>query len=66
MAVDDNLFNLIPLEVLLGDMYKLGIDKACDGQQAVSMVEQNFAKGCCTKRYELILMDLNMPVMDGY
>ena len=26
----------------------------------------NLNKKCCSVRYRLILMDLNMPVMDGY
>ncbi len=33
-------------------------DLACNGQEAVAL--------CAKKRYDLVLMDLQMPVMDGY
>ncbi len=30
------------------------------------MFISNFEKTCCEVRYKLVLMDLNMPVMDGF
>ena len=32
----------------------------------MALFEKNQAKTCCSTRYKLILMDLNMPIMDGY
>lgn len=44
----------------------ISVDKAMNGQEAVEMYKRNLNKICCSKRYKLILMDLNMPIMDGY
>ena len=66
LIVDDNIFNLIPLELILKEMFKLKVDKAMNGQEAVNAFSKNIVKKCCQTYYKLILMDLNMPVMDGY
>ncbi len=69
MIVDDNYFNLIPLELILRETFGLKTDKAQNGQDAVmKFAKHNIQeKPCgCGVRYRLVLMDLNMPVMDGY
>jgi CheY-like chemotaxis protein len=66
LIVDDNMFNLIPLELLLEEMFDISVDKAMNGQEAVSCFIKNLSKTCCDKKYKLIFMDLNMPIMDGY
>jgi CheY-like chemotaxis protein len=57
LVVEDNLTNQLVLLGLLEDYVK-EIDIAKNGKEAVEM----FEKG----KYDLILMDLQMPVMDGY
>jgi CheY-like chemotaxis protein len=47
-------------------MYEISVDKAIDGKEAVILFTKNLHKKCCNKRYKLVLMDLNMPIMDGY
>ena len=37
-----------------------------DGLEALVKFSKNLEKQCCNKFYRLVLMDLNMPVMDGY
>ena len=66
LIVDDNIFNLIPLEEMLLRNLGESVDKAMNGKEAVDMYITNLNKTCCSVRYELILMDLNMPIMDGY
>ncbi|MCI5142193.1 MAG: response regulator [Candidatus Electrothrix sp. ATG1] len=56
LLVDDNPFNLLVAEELM-KLAGLTVDTAEDGVEAVEMVR--------TKRYDLVLMDLNMPQMDG-
>ena len=58
LVVEDNAANRMFIKALLG---KLGLHvvMAHDGQQAVDFVTQGGAP-------DVVLMDLNMPVMDGY
>jgi CheY-like chemotaxis protein len=64
--VDDNMFNLIPLELILKEMFNITVDKAMNGREAVNLFSNNIQKKCCETRYKLVLMDLQMPIMDGY
>lgn len=58
LLVEDQKFNLLVLKMMLE---KLGITviPAKNGQEAVNICSEN-------KNIDLILMDLKMPVMDGY
>ena len=57
LVVDDNSTNLLLVEAQLK---KLGFDceLASDGAEALERLE--------SRRFDLVLMDCNMPVMDGY
>ena len=57
LLVEDNKTNQIVLISILEDS-KLIIDIANNGQEAVDMV--------ATNNYKLILMDLQMPILDGF
>ena len=59
LLVEDNKINQ---EIVLGILEHSGIniDIADNGQVAIDMYQKNISK------YELILMDLQMPIMDGY
>ena len=59
LIVDDDSFNLYSLEVLLKTL-KRKIDKAHNGREAVDKVLEN------PKMYTLIIMDCNMPILDGW
>lgn len=56
LIVDDVDFNIDLLIQILEDQYHLLVAK--DGAQAVALTEQN--------KPDLILMDIAMPIMDGY
>ncbi len=57
LIVDDNKINVIVLKKLLEDM-KMSVDVADNGKIAVNQLK--------TEKYQLVLMDIHMPVMDGY
>jgi len=57
LIVDDNPDNKLTIELLLEDFDNVAIESAENGQEAVEM--------CRNKHYDLIFMDLMMPVMDG-
>ncbi len=56
LAVDDNQANLKLITTLLAEKVTM-VDGASSGAMAVEM--------CRTKNYDLIFMDIQMPVMDG-
>nr|WKN35413.1 chemotaxis protein CheB [Tunicatimonas sp. TK19036] len=58
LLVEDAAINRMVLNQFLQDWWDLVPDEAVDGQQAVELAQQ--------KEYDLILMDVRMPLMDGY
>jgi PAS domain S-box-containing protein len=56
LVVEDNAVNRELITILLSP-FPIEIDTACDGAEAVEAVGG--------KRYDVILMDMQMPVMDG-
>ena len=57
LLVDDNSLNLLVAQELLKPL-QLQIDTAENGKDAVAMVQE--------RHYDLVLMDVQMPVMNGY
>ena len=57
LIVDDNKINLLVLTKIL-EQIGIKADKALNGAEAIEKVKHN--------DYELILMDIHMPVMDGF
>lgn len=57
LIVEDNITNQMVILGLLED-YVADIDVANNGEEAVALFEKD--------KYDLILMDIQMPVMDGY
>ncbi len=57
LLVEDNEINIMVARQIL-ERAKLKVDVARNGQEAVDQVQQN--------TFDLVLMDIQMPVMDGY
>ncbi|MGG1516300.1 CHASE3 domain-containing protein [Paenibacillus oryzisoli] len=57
LLVDDDVRNIYALLTAL-EMKNINVDTASNGKQALEQLEQ--------ERYDLVLMDIMMPVMDGY
>ena len=57
LAVEDDKFCLETLKMFLNAI-KVDFTLATNGQEAVDLFKK--------KNYTLVLMDLNMPVMDGF
>lgn len=62
LIVDDNPFNLMVAHHVMAERNYI-CQTALNGQEAIEVVQSNFLQG---KTFDLILMDCQMPVMDGY
>lgn len=60
LIVDDNIFNLVVLEGTLKEKFNFDCERAMNGVEAIRAVEDQGSP-----YYKLILMDINMPIMDG-
>ncbi len=58
LLVEDAEVNRMVMEQFLKKWWHLSCDEAIDGRQAIELARK--------KVYQLILMDVRMPVMDGY
>ena len=67
LIVDDNEFNLYTQAMLLQVIDpKFTSETANNGQSAIEMVVKKHDDETCNCDYKLIIMDCNMPVMDGF
>ena len=71
LLVDDQQFNIEAIEIMMLYGCKVKTEDLCDyaynGRQAIEAVKKNVEKNnyrFCD--YNLILIDCNMPFMDGY
>lgn len=58
LIVDDSELNRELLAGMLGDEYE--IYQVENGKKAIDILEEN------REQFKLVLLDINMPVMDGY
>eukprot|EP01016_Furgasonia_blochmanni_P022955 TRINITY_DN2490_c0_g1_i2.p1 TRINITY_DN2490_c0_g1~~TRINITY_DN2490_c0_g1_i2.p1 ORF type:complete len:344 (-),score=65.50 TRINITY_DN2490_c0_g1_i2:147-1178(-) len=69
LIVDDNDFNIESLKRVLSK-FKITFESCYNGLECLKRVQEKHQErnGCqsCTKPYRLILMDCEMPVMDGF
>ncbi len=57
LLADDNEYNRLVVTEALGLKSKVIIDEAANGEEAVQMMQ--------TKAYDVVLMDVQMPIMNG-
>ncbi len=64
LIVDDNEYNLFVLQNYLKSVH-LAADEALNGKEAVEKVVSRATDNVCCRGYKVVVMDINMPIMDG-
>jgi CheY-like chemotaxis protein len=66
LVVDDNFFNIMSIQMLLvkTKLIPRGVDKALDGLKGLNHMRKKKTI-CCKQPYQLVIVDLNMPNLDG-
>jgi len=59
LLVDDSDFNLFTLSEMIKSKFGLTFQVAYNGLEALTLIEEGW-------QFRLILMDINMPLMDGF
>ena len=65
LICDDDYFNLLVLENFLME-FKVKIEKAFNGIEAVEKVKTLYKTCTCCKLYEFIFLDIEMPEKNGF
>ena len=67
LVADDEVFNTVAVEMICKP-FGFSVDCAFNGQQAIELIQKRASETCCDdcKPYSMIIMDCNMPIMDGY
>lgn len=63
LVVDDTAFNIEIVDMMISHNFGISCDSAISGMEAFIKVKKRIQR--CQANYKLILMDINMPVMDG-
>jgi CheY-like chemotaxis protein len=63
LIVDDTVFTLRVLELFMNSVIKIKVDQAISGEEALMKCQQRIQNN--QDAYRLIVMDINMPGMDG-
>lgn len=64
LIIDDNQFNLETAKLIIEKNLGLECDLAQDGEEGYMCIEKK-AKCLSCKQYKFVLIDINMPVMNG-
>ena len=53
---------------MIKSLFEIELTFASDGLQALNLFKEEYERecGCANRGFKLILMDINMPVMDGF
>ena len=63
LIVDDEILNVFSLKQLIKSCSKYKVCSASNGKEAIEKVMERQKQGY--RQFILIIMDLNMPIMDG-
>ena len=67
LIVDDTEYNIYVVRLLLEEYHDIYPDQAQNGQIALNMFNDLMKQcNCANSIYKLIIMDIQMPVMDGF
>ena len=67
LIVDDSPYNLFVLRELISRLDPLAqVDEALNGEESIKLIDDLASQRDGRDHYDLILMDLHMPILDGF
>jgi hypothetical protein len=51
LIVEDNLYNVVPVKMILRQTYDLTLERASNGLEGIEMFKKDLFKTCCDVRY---------------
>ena len=66
LVVDDNYYNSAAVKIMLNQACNLNVAIAENGKAGYEAYVSNFHQKCCDIKFQMIIMDLQMPIMDGF
>jgi CheY-like chemotaxis protein len=67
LIVDDSPYNLFVLRELISRLDPLAqVDEALNGEESLKLIDDLDSQRDGRDHYDLILMDLHMPILDGF
>ena len=67
LIVDDSPYNLFVLSELISRLDPLAqVDEALNGEESIKLIDDLASQRDGRDHYDLILMDLHMPILDGF
>ena len=66
LICDGDPINLELLQRMLQHRFEIKSEQATQGREAVEKFMENRSKVCCDVKFRLVIMDLNLPDMEGF
>jgi hypothetical protein len=51
LIVEDNLYNVVPVKMILRQSYDIALERAANGLEGIQMFKKDLEKKCCDVHY---------------
>ena len=65
LIIDDEFLNIFSLQMMLQPV-NISTDYCFNGKECLEKIQSKISNSQCCKYYKLLIMDINMPLIDGF